>query len=94
MANKYSLPPSSEILELIGQPLGDSYPLAQSLRIKFELLLSYVLMQKTATEAGDQVSEWRNMLLHGKVQRAADAAFAGEGGGMYQESLKIVMETW
>ena len=94
IASKYPLPLPSEILHLLQQPLGGSYPLMQSLRIKFELLLSYVLVQKPATEAGDQESEWRNMLHDGKVQSAVESAFAGEGGRTYRESLKMVVGTW
>ena len=78
----------------MGQPLDDSHPLAQSLRIKFELLLSYVLVQKNALEAGDQESEWRKMLFDGRVQSAVDSAFSGAGGVMYKEILTTIMETW
>lgn len=93
ITSKYPLPPPSEILHLLQQPLGGSYPLTQSLRIKFELLLSYALVQNPPTEVGDQESEWRNMLLDGRVQKAVDSAFAGEGG-RYKESLKMIMGTW
>jgi hypothetical protein len=94
IANKHALLPPSEILQLIGQPLDDSHSLAQSLRIKFELLLSYVLVQKTAVEAGDQESEWRNMLFDGRVQSTVNSAFSGAGGAMYREILGTIMETW
>ena len=93
ITSKYPFPPPSEIFHLLQQPLGGSYPLTQSLRIKFELLLSYTLVRNPPTKVGDQESEWRNMLLDGRVQKAVDSAFAGEGG-MYKEPLKIIMGTW
>jgi len=77
----------------MAQPLGGSLPPKQLLRIKFELLLSYIMVQKTAVGPGNLESERRHILLHEKVQQAVDAAFSGEGGGMYRESLQSIMET-
>jgi len=93
IASKYTLPPPSEIVQLIAQPLGGTLPPKQLLRIKFELLLSYIMVQKTAVGPGNLESERRHILLHEKVQQAVDAAFSGEGGGMYRESLQSIMET-
>ena len=93
IVTKYPLPPPSEILKLIEQPLGSSFPLAQSLRIKFELLMSYILVLRTVTEPAGQESEWRHMLLSGRVQKAADSAFAGEGGKLYRGSLQAIIGT-
>ena len=93
VASRYPLPPPSEILQLITQPPSGSFTLTQSLRIKFELLMSYSLVRKTANEPGHQELEWRQMLLDGRVQKAADSAFVGEAGGMYRETLQAVMGT-
>jgi len=92
IASRYTLPHPSEILQLIEQPLNSSFPFNQTLQIKFELLTSYIMLRKTAVGSASQESEWRQMLLAGRVQKAVDSAFAGDCGEMYRVFMRAVIE--
>lgn len=92
IASKFVLPQPSDILELVNNSMNGMASSSQSLRVKFELLASYVLVQKTmAIDERPHGLEWDSMAKDGKLHRTVDSVFAGDENLLYRESLKVVL---
>jgi hypothetical protein len=95
--SKHGLPRSSEVLRLIEKNLADSSPPAVvlTLRVKFELLVTYGIAQGGAT-ADSKDPEWLNIVHDGRLGAALDAAFAQPDGSgrVYRETLKSIITAW
>lgn len=87
--NKHPLPQASEIIQLVEQPIYEASATSQSLRMKFELLISYALIQTSGNGSTNQDSEWRDMIRVGTVKKAVSEAFNHGEAAFYKDSLDI-----
>jgi hypothetical protein len=81
IASKYPLPSSSEILRITEMGSGHSRDISAFLRVKFELLVAFGILQSQA--AGDHKDrEWLNMIRDGRMTKALSSAFGRDDNGL------------
>lgn len=90
IASKPVMPSPLEILQLLENPDSESRPPAQLLRVKFELLMSYLSVQNSALTPEQKV-EWKNAVKSGQVSRVIDSAFSNAESAFYKESLALMI---
>jgi hypothetical protein len=97
VANGHVLPPSAEILRLMEvnpQTFVWSSTANLSLRIKFELLASYGMLQVQAA-VSDKDPDWADLLHDGRLADTLEIVFGREESGqIYTESLQSVLHLW
>ncbi|RDB22166.1 hypothetical protein Hypma_010585 [Hypsizygus marmoreus] len=102
--NKHPLPDYAEIQRLIGSKnlspssMALSLSLSSLLRIKFELLNSYGMLQSEMSSAEKDV-DWSKALQGGELKGVLDVAFGDEGqlegeNRVFRDSLKAMSSVW
>ncbi|KII92900.1 hypothetical protein PLICRDRAFT_37703 [Plicaturopsis crispa FD-325 SS-3] len=89
IVRQFPLLPSEEVLRIL--QTGTAQNDVRSLRIKFELLVAYAMLQRID---GDADSAWLACLKDGSLRSGLLAAFGGEDGRMFREVIEGLIPVW
>lgn len=92
IARKFTGPGAQDVVRLVSSSNVKSDSSLPVQRIRFELLLSYNLMQ-TQSAAAEQDQEWKTKRSNGELEKVVKESFAGtEGEGpIYRQMLQAVI---